>query len=107
MTEKRNFFKFKDGKPVEAVIYSYGKRMTENKRYENVAKDDSVVIQDNMLHCVFVDCDEIVEVLNEKEAFMLHYEKRLSELQREIAKLKGKTNVPTGNLQPTGDDLND
>ena len=74
-----------------------------DKRYENVAKDDRVVIQDNMLHCVFVDCDDIVEVLNEKEAFMLHYEKRLSELQREIAKLKGKTNVPTGNLQPTGD----
>lgn len=70
------------------------------KRYENVAKDDSVVIQDNMLHTVLVDCDDIVEALNEKEAFMLHYEKRLSELQLEIARLKGKTNVTIGTLQP-------
>lgn len=81
---------------------SGGFKMNENKRYMNIAKDDSLIIQDNMLHCVFVD-DEIVEVLNEKEAFMLHYEKRLSELQMEIAKLKGKTNVKVGNLQPMGD----
>ena len=63
--------------------------MNENKRQENVAKDDSVVIRDNLIHGVFVDCDDIVEILNDKEASILHYEKRLKELRMEIAKLNG------------------
>lgn len=77
--------------------------MIENKRYENVAKDDSVVIQDNMLHCILVDCDDIVEALNEKETFMLHYEKRIRELHNEIDNLKGNKSVRIAELQPTGD----
>lgn len=46
MTKKRNHFKFKDGKPVGAVIYARD-IMTEKRLYS----DETIVVEENLRSC--------------------------------------------------------
>lgn len=64
MTEKRNFFKFKDGKPVGVVIYPYEEIITE-KQYRLNKWGTRLLKNNRPLFDWFNDSDEIVDLLNE------------------------------------------
>ena len=73
MTEKQNHFKFHDGKPIGAVIYSNDKKMTEKRFF---------FVIDNGKY-TFDDLSENGEIMNMGET-----EDMLNELNDEIEQLK-------------------